>query len=366
MIEILDPAVDGARIAEVLARDSGLRTVDAWPTALPELAALDRFVAAPATWDPAAVEAASRYVVYPWRATVVRLPADEVFHRLRTARNRHLIDDDEQRVWSGAVVGVAGLSVGASALAVCSLTGARRFRLADPDTLGPTNLNRLAGSVCDLGEPKTTLATRRLLETDPYCSVTTFPDGYRPDVADAFLGDGDGRDGTAPLTVLVEEMDDLATKVDVRLQARERRIPVVMATDHGDDVLLDVERYDLDGSYPLFHGMAGDVSALAGDPSRRVRAAVDIVGTDLTPRMRYSMTQIGRSLPAIPQLGTASALAGAVVGLAARLIACGVDLASGRYRVDMDRVLLGPAATATSGWNELDEQGFLDALGRSE
>jgi tRNA A37 threonylcarbamoyladenosine dehydratase len=71
----------------------------------------------------------------------------------------------------------------ATGSAASSLTGARRFRLADPDTLGPTNLNRLAGSVCDFGVPKLTLAMRRTLETDPYSDIEAFEAGYGPEVA---------------------------------------------------------------------------------------------------------------------------------------------------------------------------------------
>ena len=64
----------------------------------------------------------------------MRLPDAETFYRLRTARNRYLITDAEQRRWSGAVVAVAGLSVRASILHACAMTGARTLRIADPDT----------------------------------------------------------------------------------------------------------------------------------------------------------------------------------------------------------------------------------------
>ena len=343
-----------------MAADSGLRFVDAWSTARSELAAIDSFGDADRRdWnDDRVVECASRYIVYPWRSTLVRLPDAEIFYRLRTARNRYLLDDDEQHTWGGALIGVAGLSVGSSVVSVCSLTGARRFRIADPDTLGPSNLNRLAASVCDLGEPKVTLSQRRLLEIDPYTQVDSVPDGYSESASDKFLGGED----TERLSVLVEEMDDLAMKVAIRRQAREKRIPVIMATDNGDNVLLDVERYDLDADYPLFHGNAGELARLnrneLNDPANRARIANAIVGCHVTPRTRFSLTEVGRTLPSWPQLGTAATAAGSVAGLAARLLVCGADLPSRRYRFDLDKILLGDAANSASRWNELDEYSF--------
>ena len=375
MIEILDPVADRLRIASLLDPAAGIRLVDAWKTALPELASLDLPHLSPGTadarasldeyfatdWTEANIEAASRYVLFPWRSTIVRLPDAHLFARLRTARNRYLIDEGEQREWSAALIGIAGLSVGASVLMASSLTGARRFRLAERDTLAPTNLNRLAGSVCDFGEPKLTLAMRRTFEADPYSDLEAFPAGYTPGAADAFIGTG----GTERLTVLVEEMDDLALKVDIRVKARAAGVPVVMVTDNGDNAILDVERFDLDSGYPLFHGLAGDLAtnpADLNDPVQRVNVASAIVGSHITPRTRFSLTQVGRTLPSWPQLGTAATVGGALGALAARYIACGVALPSARYRADLDEILLGVRAHSASGWNELDEAEFLAGL----
>ena len=375
MIELLDPVADRPRIESLLDPATGIRLVDAWETALPELASLDLPHLSPGTadskasldqyfatvWTDTSIEAASTYVLFPWRSTIVRLPEADLFWRLRTARNRYLIDEGEQRQWSAALIGIAGLSVGASVLAASSLTGARRFRLAEGDTLGPTNLNRLTGSVCDLGEPKLTLAMRRTFEADPYSDIQAFPAGYTPGAADAFLGNG----GTERLTVLVEEMDDLALKVGIRVKARAAGVPVVMVTDNGDNAILDVERFDQDPGYPLFHGLAGDLAANSADlndPIQRVNVASAIVGNQITPRTRFSLTQVGRTLPSWPQLGTAATAGGALGALACRYIACGVPLESGRYRIDLDETLIGASARASSRWNELDEAGFLAGL----
>ncbi|MGW5520936.1 ThiF family adenylyltransferase [Gordonia sp. NPDC003950] len=334
MIEILHPTRDRRRIATLL-DDEGYRLVDAWVSALPELTALAQFSG---DCVPAGdqLDTYSRYAVYPWRRTVVRVPVDDLFHRLRTARNSVLITEDEQRAWSAARLAIAGLSVGASVVGVASLTGARRFHLADPDTLGPTNLNRLSGSVCDLGMAKAALATRRVLETDPYASVVSWDQGFRPAAAADFLRGRDGR----PVDIVIEEMDDLAMKVEMRRHVARARLPLIMVTDDGDNVILDVERHDLDADYPPFHGSAGDITELdpdtLRDPANRVKLAGAIVGRDVSPRVHDALAQVGRTIGSWPQLGTAATLAGVVGAFAARTIVCGGDLPSGRYRFAVD------------------------------
>ncbi|OPX16639.1 ThiF family adenylyltransferase [Gordonia sp. i37] len=372
MVEILDPTDDRQRIAELRASPA-ISFVDAWMQAGPELAVLDRLVhvdpetSAPEpvdVTDEELVERRSRYVLFPWRSTLVRLPDAELYHRLKTARNRHLLTGREQQIWGGAVIAVAGLSVGSSALTAAALTGARRFRIADSDELAPTNLNRIVGSVTDLGVSKVELARRRILEGDPYTQVTTFPDGYRPDLAEAFLGSAAfaGSTEELPASVIIEEIDDVAMKIDMRRRARAAGVPVLSATDMGEDVVLDVERYDLDPDYPIFHGRGEGFSAGdAADPAQRLQMALAIVGDEVTPRMAFSASQLGRSVTSWPQLGSTAAMAGALVATAARNIVCGRPVRSGRYRFGIEEILLGSDAGTHEGWNELGQAEFASA-----
>lgn len=368
MIDILQSCTDRARIDDLCAT-AGYDLVDGWEHAAPELRELYDL---PSTDpdaqplplidldDPGAIERASRYIVYPWRTTIVRLPDADTFQFLRTARNRYLLTETEQRAWSHAVIGVAGLSIGSSALAACAMTGARHFRIADYDTLSPTNLNRITGSVCDLGKSKLDLAHRRILEADPYSAIDAFPLGYTPATAARFLGTDTA---TPPVAVAIDEIDDVAMKIDIRRRARTAGIPVITATDLGNNVVLDVERYDLDPNYPIFHGLGENFSPTdATDPIQRLRMAAAIVGDEATPRMRYSATQIGRSLPSWPQLGTTATLAGSFAATAARMIVCNTrPVTSGRYRLTIDHELLGPDPTPTA-WNELDADTFTALL----
>ncbi|GAC50381.1 ThiF family adenylyltransferase [Gordonia aichiensis] len=338
MIEILHPRYDRDRLTQLAA--GHVRIVDTWPESVNEylaMAALDSDLPAINGDNP---DAHTRWIYFPWRATLVRLPDSDVFHRLRTGRNRYLITDAEQQRWAEATIAVAGLSVGASLLHTCVLTGCRRFRIADGDTLGPTNLNRLTGSVCDLGMKKSLLAHRRMLETDPYLSVDVFSSGVMPSTAREFVSGGEG---VARADVVLEEVDDLPTKVELRRQARAAGAPLVMVTDDGDNVIVDVERYDLDPNYPAFHGSVGDIESWGEadlrDPRHRMWLVGSIVGDDISPRVSEAFAVVGRRIPSWPQLGTASTAAGAVGACVARRIVCGDAVLSGRARVRIDNLV---------------------------
>ncbi|GAA4384730.1 ThiF family adenylyltransferase [Tsukamurella soli] len=326
-------AHEEARVAALCA-DEGYSLVDGWSSAETDLLALAALPVPPAGLGDqgSGLDWASdgRFVILEWRRTIVRVPRGELFHVLRTARNRHLIDDVEQAAWGGAKIGVAGLSVGSSALIACALTGARDFRIADADEIAVTNLNRVAASVVDIGLPKIESARRRVLELDPYAAVETFAGGYTPDMASRFL---------VGLSVVIEETDDIAAKLDIRVRARAARIPVVMATDLGDGLIVDVERFDLDPDYPLLHGrgeplLGGDMT----DPAWRARAAVALVGDAAPPRMIGAVGELGRSITSWPQLGSTAAQAGALAAAAARYVVTGRPLASGRYRVGVEEM----------------------------
>src|SRR5262249_28977285 len=154
-------------------------------------------------------------------------------------------------------------SVGQSVALTMALEGVGgSFRLADFDTLGLSNLNRLRAGVHDLGVNKAVLAARQLFDLDPYLDVQIFPNGITDAHLEAFCTAG------GPPALLVEEWDALCAKVRRREEARHRRIPVVM--DTSDRGMIDVERFDREPGRPLFHGLAGPIRAdlLKGLPTK--------------------------------------------------------------------------------------------------
>lgn len=315
---------------------------------------------ADAVGDPATT---GTWVLYPWAFRAVRVLGKEYFLKLRTARNKLIITDEEQKRYQEGAVGIAGLSVGSSIASILALTGGpNRVRIADFDTLAITNLNRINGSVTGLGVNKAVLCARRIYELNPYAEVEVHTDGITSENIADFV------DG---LTVLFDEIDDLKMKIDLRLHARDKKVPVVMITDNADNIMIDIERYD-QGVSTLFHGRLEEAEAQELfatpeiEPRKRMEATLKIVGAENgTPRMQDSLLEVGRSLPSWPQLGTATTLTGAAGAYIARKIILGEPLFAGRTHLSLDATLipdyLGPEATAERARHTAQ---FVDALGR--
>lgn len=71
-----------------------------------------------------------KWVYYPWLSTLVHVLEDNDFQKVRTARNKNLINEEEQKKFYNAVIGIGGLSVGNSvALAIVLQGGENIFAL---------------------------------------------------------------------------------------------------------------------------------------------------------------------------------------------------------------------------------------------
>lgn len=274
---------------------------------------------------------ATLYVYYPWNAVAVHIPAEEIFQELRTARNRNLITRPEQEKFRKAHVGIIGLSVGSNVLHALVLGGGPKYlSIADYDVIEITNLNRLRAPLWALGMNKTEYAARTVWELDPFAELSLWQKGVRHEDMERFL--------TNPrLDVFVDEMDSLDLKIFARELCKRERIPVVMATDNGDSVIIDVERYDEDENYPILHGRVEgiDSARIANLPYKEwLNIASRIVDLNLhEERLKESLREIGKTIAAVPQLGTTAMLAGVAANFVIRKIVMGEHMPSGRYMV---------------------------------
>lgn len=273
------------------------------------------------------------WVYYPWSGYLVRVLPEAEFRELRTSRNRNKITAEEQAKLRSLRLGVVGLSVGqatAVTLALEEIGG--EYLLADFDRLELSNMNRLRAGVHDIGVHKAVLTAREIFEINPYAKVEVFPDGIDASNIDRFLA------GARKLDILFEECDDLVMKIRLREKAREHRIPVLMETS--DRGLIDVERFDLEPTRPILHGLAGDLKAdnLKGlSTYEKVPIVLKIIGQKtMSSRFAASLVDIETSLKTWPQLASAVMLGGALNTNTARRLALGQFSRSGRYFVDLD------------------------------
>ena len=278
------------------------------------------------------VTEAGEWFFFPWNKTLAHyLPEDEHLE-IRTARNKNIITKDEQEKLYNLRVAYAGLSVGShGALTFALMGGAKSIKIADPDEVSPSNLNRIRFDFLDVGRKKTELIREYIWQLNPYAEIESFDQGVQEETMDAFLSNVD---------VLIEETDNLEMKIRLRLAARDRGIPVIMATDNGDNIIAEVERFDLDKTKQLFNGAIGDITIddfRTFPPQDLPKLATKIAGPHLvTPRMMGSLLEVGRTLYSWPQLGDAATLSGVAIAYALKRLALNQPITEEKREISLD------------------------------
>ncbi len=277
-----------------------------------------------------------RWIYYPWRRTIVHCLPPENYETVRLARNRDLITVEEQEKVRDARISVLGLNVGYSGAIALALGGVgSHFDLVDLDTLSLTNLNRFTAGLCDIGINKAVLAARHMYELNPYLDIEVHEQGLSADGLNNFFNN-------ARPDVIIEEMDALKLKLLVRYAAKERKIPVAMVTGNGNEVILDIERYDTEQP-ELLNGLLDEEvrSKIENTQGRfsfeeHIKLARDFMGKKwLASRLWDSFEKVGAELAGIPQLGETTLLRGSTLGNVVRNILAGAPVHSGRYVVSL-------------------------------
>lgn len=281
------------------------------------------------------MEEDGEWFYFPYAKNLIHYLPDAVHQELRTARNKNLITKEEQETFYDYTVAIAGLSVGSHpALTIAMMGGAKTIKIADADAVSGPNLNRLRYDCSALGKNKCHLVANHILQLNPYGDVHIYDKGVTPENMNEFL---DGVD------VVIEEVDFLPMKIMLREAAKKKGLPLIMATDNGDGVIVDVERYDLDPNLQLFNGAAGNLSMetlKTMAPTDLPKLATRIAGPFMVvPRMQQSILEVGKTLYSWPQLGSAATLCGPVIAYLVRRLALGEKVQSGKFDVSLDAVL---------------------------
>lgn len=289
---------------------------------------------------------------YPWRQSIAHLLNREHHTRLRTARNRNMIRDHEQQQLADASVGIAGMSVGSNVLTALSLLGPfRELRVADGDRLDVTNMNRIRSAVTEIGLPKVIRAAREVKELDPWAQIELFNEGMSEENLEQFL---------EGLSVVVDEMDDLRLKALLRVAAKKRGLPVVMATDAGNNCIMDIERFDLDTEMPIFHGrlQPNELDSLINekaDPARWAELSMKIIGAEhAEPRIFEVLKEFQEGkLAGIPQMGPSAMMSGAVTAFAVRQIIHGEAVKTGKVGINVVQHIIEESAAVPADESEV-------------
>jgi hypothetical protein len=282
------------------------------------------------------IENYGTWVYYPWSKKLIHILNEKEFVHLRTNRNMHKISPEEMDVLATKKIGIIGLSVGHSiALTIATERICKEIRLADFDTLELSNLNRIRTGIHNLGLPKVVIAAREIAEIDPYINVKIYDEGVNQNnIEDFFEGEG-------KLDIVVEVCDSLEVKILTRLHARQKQIAVVMDTN--DRGMLDVERFDIEIDRPIFHGLIKEdelIDIESKNANERLPILMKIVSFEnCSDRLKYSLTQIGKTITSFPQLASAVVLGGAITTDIVRRILLKQHQSSGRFYIDLEKLI---------------------------
>lgn len=270
------------------------------------------------------------WIYFPWSGIFLHTVTKEEYYFLKTNRNKNIITDTEQKKLLDFTPGVVGLSVGNNIAMSLAHSGiGRKMKLAEGDVLETTNLNRVRVGIDEVGFSKIEIVARQIYEINPYADLDLYTNGLNDKNLEEFIN----KDPVPDL--IFEVIDDFKMKIRLRLAARKAKIPVIMLTNLGDNLLIDVERYDLDKGMSLFNGLVGDIPqeillrSITEEDKKEY--AVQLVGISNIPKkVLHSVRQINKTLIGRPQLMSTANVAAGVATYLARRIALGNKVISGR------------------------------------
>lgn len=244
-------------------------------------------------------------VEFPWKTEgrFVILPQKEAFLFLTTSRNQLLIPDKAQEAFKTVRVGFAGAGVGSSLLEGVVRAGVQHIVVADGGDISFHDLNRLQSpTVSSIGMNHAVHAAQKALEANPFLTISSYAKNLDEKTTDdtfaidAFLEQTD---------IVFEEVDNLRVKLAIREKAREKKIPIIMATDIGFGTVIEFQEGT--SSVPVFPLLSAfEKQQLRNDvplsAQEKTAIAIKMVGKEAT----YWSEGIKKGLTFWPQTGAAA------------------------------------------------------------
>jgi len=270
------------------------------------------------------------WVYYPWLESAYKIPKEGDYFEIITARNKPYISEEEQNNFYNFNVGIVGLSVGqSSALTIIRGGGAKNIRIADRDTIDPSNLNRLNSTITSIGKKKTEEVAQKMYEINPFLNIEIFDDGLTKENAKDFFSKN------FELNVIVDACDFFPAKIIIRKLAAKMKIPVIMTTDVGDGSLVDIERYDIEKKTKPFGGRLEKIN----DPNDFLKTALTIISPEHIPlTLQDRFLEIGKTTPTHPQLANSVYFGGTLVSYIIRSLANNKEIVDERIYINYDEI----------------------------
>ena len=186
----------------------------------------------------------------------------DVFYAQFTARNRGLIDEQEQQRLRCTRILVAGCgSIGGAVVEPLVRLGAERLVLVEPDRYELHNLNRQSAELADVGQNKARVLAERARRINPHVNVRVDERGVTGDNAESLV---------APVGLIFDGVDVTASsaltcKYALHVAAQRLAVPVVCGYDIAGTQLVLVYDYRI-RSLPVLGGRLAGRAVDSLDP----------------------------------------------------------------------------------------------------
>ena len=210
-------------------------------------------------------------------------------------RQLPLVSREEQEKFKNAKIAVIGCGgIGGEAIEMLARMGVGELVLVDEDSFDLTNLNRQTlATFDDLDMDKSEIASSKVSAINPYVKVTSYSEHVGQDNVDKIL---------EGCNVVVDALDNIATRVIVSRKAMENRIPYI----HG-----------------AIHGTMGQVCVfLSNTKSYEEMFDLPSLGRELTHEVIESLKSVASGVP--PAIGPTPNLIGCLEAMEAFKIITGI------------------------------------------
>ena len=294
------------------------------------------------------------YAYYPEKMHLVRFCKKYWHHVVAVASSSKLYANpadtltwkEIRELFAATTVAVAGCSVGNSIIQSTAMDlRPHSIKIADKSLYKMENINRVRLGYWEMVESnqkrknagdillknKALVTAAQLYAIDPFMNVYVYPDGISEVNIKKFLGGG-GREPAAD--IVVEEVDDPRIKILIRQHAKRLRLPLIMVTDVGSCIQLDIVRFDKLRNSAMTYGssdarLIASMEAVYNNPGNRkvfFKFVDQLIGRDYRQEELKKIIEQKTEIPTstiIPQLGSTIAVAGGVVAEAIARIRLG-------------------------------------------
>lgn len=153
------------------------------------------------------------------------------------SRTGLLIGEEGQKQLAASTIAVFGVGgVGSHCIEALARCGVGRLILIDNDTVSLTNINRQSIAYhSTVGQYKTQVMKKRILDINPDAQVLTFETFVLPDNLESLLDSIPCLPGAdRPIDYIIDAIDTVAAKLAIVQYAKEKQIPLIASMGTGN------------------------------------------------------------------------------------------------------------------------------------